>query len=147
MRMELRPLNLSRVLTSSNEVASDPNLRSKFQLHSTKYTCGAQSILRQDSSEPRTETFLQVHVCPTLRFNSLTSKLNPTAQRCLTRFFTGDFASWTVYFVNICMKNQQMQQLFIQFINYVWYLLHVSALHCPPQGAFLVPSERCSIEE
>jgi hypothetical protein len=23
-----------------------------------------------------------------------------------------------------------MQQLFIQFINYVWYLLHVSALHC-----------------
>jgi hypothetical protein len=23
-------------------------------------------------------------------------------------------------FVNICVKNQQMQQLFIQFINYVW---------------------------
>jgi hypothetical protein len=23
-----------------------------------------------------------------------------------------------------------MQQLIIQFINYVWYLLHVSALHC-----------------
>jgi hypothetical protein len=22
--------------------------------------------------------------------------------------------------VNICVKNQQMQQLFIQFINYVW---------------------------
>jgi hypothetical protein len=22
-----------------------------------------------------------------------------------------------------------MQQLYIQFINYVWYLLHVSALH------------------
>jgi hypothetical protein len=38
-----------------------------------------------------------------------------------------------------------MQQSFIQFINYVWYLLHVSALHCHPQGAFLVPSERCSI--
>ena len=33
------------------------------------------------------------------------------------------------------------------FINYVWYHLHVSALHCHPQGAFLVPSERCSIEE
>jgi hypothetical protein len=28
-----------------------------------------------------------------------------------------------------------MQQLFIKFINYVWYLLHVSALHCHPQGA------------
>jgi hypothetical protein len=38
--------------------------------------------------------------------------------------FTEDFASWTVHFVNICVKNQQMQQLFIQFINYV----HVHAL-------------------
>jgi hypothetical protein len=34
--------------------------------------------------------------------------------------FTGDSASWTVQFVNICVKNQQMQQLFIPFINYVW---------------------------
>jgi hypothetical protein len=33
-----------------------------------------------------------------------------------------------VRFVNICLKNQQKHQLFIQFINYVWYLLHVSAL-------------------
>jgi hypothetical protein len=40
-----------------------------------------------------------------------------------------------------------MQQLFIQFINYVLYLLHVSALHCQPQGAFLVSFEKCSIEE
>jgi hypothetical protein len=40
-----------------------------------------------------------------------------------------------------------MQQLFIQFINYVWYLLHVSVLHCHLQGAVLVPSETCSIEE
>src|SRR5215472_17031038 len=46
-----------------------------------------------------------------------------------------------------CMKNQQIHKLFIQFINYVWQLLHVSALHCHLQGAFLVPSERCSIEE
>src|SRR5215475_2310010 len=45
------------------------------------------------------------------------------------------------------MKNQQIHQLFIQFINYVWQLLHVSALHCHLQGSFLVPSERCSIEE
>jgi hypothetical protein len=49
----------------------------------------------------------------------LTPKLNPSAQRCLTRFFNGDFASWTVHFFNICVKNQQMQQLFIQFINYI----------------------------
>ena len=31
--------------------------------------------------------------------------------------------------------------------NYVWQLLHVSPLHCHLQGAFLVPSEICSIEE
>jgi hypothetical protein len=29
------------------------------------------------------------------------------------------FATWTVHFVNICVKNQQMHQLFIKFINYV----------------------------
>jgi hypothetical protein len=52
--------------------------------------------------------------------NLLTPELNPSAQRCLTRFFTGDFASWTVHFVNICVKNQQIHRLFIQFINYVW---------------------------
>jgi hypothetical protein len=28
--------------------------------------------------------------------------------------------------------------ILIQFINYVWYLLHVSALNCHLQGAFLV---------
>jgi hypothetical protein len=53
-------------------------------------------------------------------FNPLAPELNPSAQRCLTRFFAGDFASWTVRFVNICVKNQQIHQLFIQFINYVW---------------------------
>jgi hypothetical protein len=45
-------------------------------------------------------------------FNPLTPELNPSAQRCLTRFFTGNFSSWTVHFVNICVKNQQMHQLF-----------------------------------
>jgi hypothetical protein len=40
-----------------------------------------------------------------------------------------------------------MQQLFIQFINYVWYLLHVSAFHCHLQGGFLVPSVGFSIQE
>jgi hypothetical protein len=28
-----------------------------------------------------------------LNFNPLTPELNPSAQRCLTKFFTGDFAS------------------------------------------------------
>src|SRR5215467_7599031 len=46
-----------------------------------------------------------------------------------------------------CINSQQIHQLFIQFINYVWQLLHVSALHFHLQGAFLVPSERCYIEE
>jgi hypothetical protein len=53
------------------------------------------------------------HAC----LNPFTPELHPSAQCCLTRFFTGDFASWIVHFVNICVKNQQMQQLFIQFIN------------------------------
>jgi hypothetical protein len=52
--------------------------------------------------------------------NSLTPELNPSAQHCLTRFFTGDFVSLTVHFVNICVKNQQIHQLLVQFINYVW---------------------------
>jgi hypothetical protein len=42
------------------------------------------------------------------RVNPLTPELNPSEQRCMTRFFTGDFASWTVHFFNICVKNQQM---------------------------------------
>jgi hypothetical protein len=33
---------------------------------------------------------------------------------------SNDFASLTVHFVNICVKNQQMHQLFIKFINYIW---------------------------
>jgi hypothetical protein len=36
------------------------------------------------------------------------------------RFFTGDFASWTVHFVNICVKNQQMQELFTQSSDVVY---------------------------
>jgi hypothetical protein len=36
------------------------------------------------------------------------------------------------------MKSQQMQQLFIQFINYVWHVLHVSELHSHLQGALRV---------
>jgi hypothetical protein len=44
-------------------------------------------------------------------------------------------------------EKPKIHQLLIQFINYVWYLLLVSALHCHLQGAFPLPSERCSIEE
>src|SRR5215475_6566487 len=44
-------------------------------------------------------------------------------------------------------EKQQIHQLLIQFINYAWQLLHVSALHYHLQGGFIVPSERCSIEK
>jgi hypothetical protein len=37
--------------------------------------------------------------------NPLTPELNPSAQGCLKRFFTRDFASWTVHFFNIGVKN------------------------------------------
>jgi hypothetical protein len=57
---------------------------------------------------------------PDPEINPLTPELYPSTQRCLTRSFTGGFASWTVRFVNICVKNQHIHQLFIQFINYVW---------------------------
>jgi hypothetical protein len=50
----------------------------------------------------------------------LTPELNPSTQRCLTRFFTGDFGFLNCAFSNICVKTQQIHQLDIQFINYVW---------------------------
>jgi hypothetical protein len=48
--------------------------------------------------------------------NPLTPELNPSMQRCLTRFFTGDFASGTLHFINIGVKNQQIHQLLIQLL-------------------------------
>jgi hypothetical protein len=68
----------------------------------------------------QTGNMATAHAVKQIWIDLLTPELNPSAQCRLTRFFTGYFASWTVYFVNICVKNQQMQQLFIQFINYVW---------------------------
>jgi hypothetical protein len=47
-------------------------------------------------------------------------KLEILRRMYMDEIFTGDFASWTVHFVNIFVKNQQIHQLFIQFINYVW---------------------------
>jgi hypothetical protein len=63
---------------------------------------------------------INLYVAELLVVNPLTPESNPSAQRCLARFFTGDFASLTVHFVNICVKNQQIHQLFIQFANYLW---------------------------
>jgi hypothetical protein len=41
--------------------------------------------------------------------NHLTPQLNPSAQHCLTRFFTLGFASWTVRFVNISVKTNKFE--------------------------------------
>jgi hypothetical protein len=82
--------------------------------------CGARQSQRD---RPVVHTCKDSYTSPFNFFgiiNPLTPELNPSAQLWLTRFFTGDFASWTVNFVNICVKNQQRHQLFIQFINYVW---------------------------
>jgi hypothetical protein len=40
------------------------------------------------------------------------------------KIFTGNFASCTVHFINTCVKNQQMQQLFIPFINSSYMFRH-----------------------
>jgi hypothetical protein len=108
--------------------------------------CVVSSKLLEPMYLTHRHTLLILYMCCCVEayLNPLTPELNPSVQCCLARYLTGDFASWTMHIVNICVKKQQIHQLFIQFINYV---RHVSALHCHPQGAFLVPSERCSIEE
>jgi hypothetical protein len=37
--------------------------------------------------------------------NPLAQELNPSAQRCLSRLFTGDFAFLAVNFFDTCVKN------------------------------------------
>jgi hypothetical protein len=116
-------------------------------LHSRRVNLPICSSSLSMHTSPSTSVLCNVFRLYAILFNPLKPELNPSAQRCLTRLFTGDFASWTVHFANICVKNEEMRQLFIQFINHGWYLLHVSALHCHPQEPFLVPSERCSNEQ
>jgi hypothetical protein len=48
--------------------------------------------------------------------NPLTPELNPSAQRCLTRYFYWRFCFLNVHFVNICMKTNK-------YINYSFSLL------------------------
>jgi hypothetical protein len=92
---------------------------------SEAYLAAAKQVYNKKSSYILTPNhkdclFWEFGCTTALTLNPLTPESNPSAQRCLTRYFTGDFASWTVHFVNICVKNQQIHQLFIQFINYVW---------------------------
>jgi hypothetical protein len=44
------------------------------------------------SPNQQSETNAMHFIFNLLRINPLTPELNPFAQRCLTRFFTGDFA-------------------------------------------------------
>jgi hypothetical protein len=67
-----------------------------FELYTNTINCTAYQVRGRPQS------------CP-IYYNTLMLELNPSLQCCLTRFFSGDFASWTVHFVNICVKNQQMQ--------------------------------------
>jgi hypothetical protein len=75
-----------------------------------------------------------VHKPYIIKINPLTPELNPSAQRCLARIVTGDFASWTLHFVNVCFKNPHMQQLFIQFINYIWLFATCFGITLPSSG-------------
>jgi hypothetical protein len=60
------------------------------------------------------------HRAECLCVNPLTPELNPSPQCYQMKYFTVDFGSWIVHFFNVCVKNKQMQKLFIQFINYIW---------------------------
>jgi hypothetical protein len=44
-------------------------------------------------------------------------ELIPSAQHCLTRFNTGDFASQTVHLVNICVKTNKCNNYSFALLN------------------------------
>jgi hypothetical protein len=109
----------------SHETNSSQNAPLTYFFSSTvlQQAIDSPAGMRSKISDPSgiTYTILQqttiiFYNLPPKFINPLTPELNPSAQRCLARYFTGDIASWTVHFVNICVKAQQMQQ----FINYVW---------------------------
>jgi hypothetical protein len=71
------------------------------------------TMISSDLTEIRNISFLK-QIGDNLRcillctgINPLTPELNPSAQRCLTRFFARHFASWTVHFVIICVKTNK----------------------------------------
>jgi hypothetical protein len=54
-----------------------------------------------------------------MSINALTPELNPSTQHCLMRFIYWVFCFLNHAFLYICVKNQQIHQLFIQ-LNCVW---------------------------
>jgi hypothetical protein len=76
----------------------------------------AQLLSRNISNSTNHYTAFSVRYNPS-PFNAGIKSLRATL---LDEIFYSTFYLLNVNFVNICVKNQQMQQLFIQFINYVW---------------------------
>jgi hypothetical protein len=74
-------------------------------------------VAERDGAQVRDFGHLSLVVVVVVVTNPLSPELNPSAQRCLKRYFMVILILET--FVNICVKNQQMKQLFIKFINYV----------------------------
>jgi hypothetical protein len=50
--------------------------------------------------------FLQMFLFQCVNINPLTPELNHSEQRCLPKYFTADFASLTVHFVNSYMREK-----------------------------------------
>jgi hypothetical protein len=111
------------------QISSCSNLCTSSVFRFVRYYCWSTFIcaanIRQEYLFPQVDSLVA-----RVSVNPLTPELNSSAQRYLTRFFTGDFASWTLNFVNICVKNQQMQQLFSLLIMYgisymFWYYIAI----------------------
>jgi hypothetical protein len=107
---------------------------------------------KEDCLEPvkmieSTFLFPQIRVSQMLMklqaFNPLTPELIPSSQRCLTKYFTGGFASWTVHFVNICKKYQQMQQLMCLVV----WCTHHTTRHITPIHNILSTAPQLSISQ
>jgi hypothetical protein len=65
-------------------------------------------------------------------FNPLTPELKSSSQPCLTKYFIEDFASWTVHFVNICVKTNKCKNYsFSLLIIYGSSTYHVTRHNTP----------------
>src|SRR5215510_14472195 len=90
--------------------------------------------------EPKITVIISIFAIEILTLNLLTTTIVATPSNAI---------KWQVGFNSAFkgMHEKPTNTPIIHSVYYVWQLLHVSALHCHLQGAFLVPSERCSIEE
>jgi hypothetical protein len=77
--------------------------------------------------------------------NPWTLESNPSTARCVTRYLPGILLLEPSISLIYAWKTNKYTNYSLSLL--IIYLLHVSALNCHLQGAFLVPSERCSIEE